>query len=106
MYQFRLFTSCAIGRGEEDGSSDITWKAYANETHHGKAKFSFVTVQGENADCTLATWYARVIAFLRFTTKGADDKTSKLSILIIFSAYHKTNFNFFIMMKWCMKWRM
>lgn len=76
-----MYGSCAIGRGDEEGESDLTWHAYAKESHHNISKFSFVSVYGEELDGTETTWYARIIAFLKFSVKADPNENSMTSFL-------------------------
>lgn len=61
------YTSCLIGGSDDPEDSHTTQVAYAHENHHGKAKFSFLSVSGEEDTGESAIWYCRVIAFIEFT---------------------------------------
>lgn len=52
----------------------VTWTAYANPSHHGTAKFSFVSVNAEDEHGNRTVWYGKIISFLQIQVKVSDRK--------------------------------
>lgn len=68
------FTKCNIGKIDENNRFVREYIAYANEMHHFKPKFSWMSVSGEEDNGEKATWICRVISFLEIILKTENEE--------------------------------